>query len=386
MSKRNNPKFSLLLDHLSSDVVTTTEGLESIKEQWAALFESAGDVTVFQSFAWNYAWWKAFGQGYDLFIIVVREKDKLVGLAPFMVRRRLGIPQIEPIGSGQYAFFGLLKEGDRHDVIQAIGDWLQHAYPFGLIHFPYYDVANSSVNMLSASMSAAGWREVRWPRNVAQCVRADSGYDSYLMGKSQKARYNLKRERRKLEDQYQVRVTHHFGPDIDEEVILRMADIQKRSWLSRRGAEPVDSGVLHVIIRELGRADMAEVSILTLGDLDAAFVLTFHAAQTAHCISIAFDETLEHLSPGKALINICIQRLLDRGITVYDFMFGDGEYKRFWANSTILVFRSACYHGLRGWILSWFPHRLHGKLSRYRVLKHLLAKARQWQTLKRGGE
>ena len=352
--------------------MTTQEGFEVIKETWQALFELAGDVTVFQSFAWNYAWWKTFGRGYDLAIIVVRQEDKVVGLAPFMVRRRLGISQIEPIGSDQYAYFGLLKESNRQDVIQAIGDCLARAYPFGLIHFPYFNVANSSVNILNASLSSAGWREIRWLRSVAQCVRAGRGYNSYLMAKSQKARYNLKRERRKLEEHHQMVVSHYSGSDLDEQVIQRMVDIQRRSWLSRRSVAPVNSGALNVLILELGRAGMAEVSILTLDDLDAAFVLTFRSNQIAHCISIAFDEKLEHLSPGKVLINICIQRLLDGGVTAYDFLFGDAEYKRFWANRTILVFRSVCYHGLRGWFLSWFPHRLHASLAMYDLPRRLV--------------
>jgi len=375
LSVDNSPS-PLINSHLSVDIVTTTEGFEAIHGQWDVLFQSANEAKVFQSFTWNYAWWKAFGLGCDLAIIIVREKDRIMGLAPFMVRHRLGVPQVEPIGSDQYAYFGVLIEGDRQDVIQAIGDCLNHTYPSGLIHFPYYNVADSSVNILGATLAAAGWREARWQRNIARCVLADSNYETYMMTKSQKVRYNLRREQRKLEEQHQMDVAHFFGSDIDDRVILRMANIQKRSWLSRRGADTVDAGALNVMIRALGREGMAEVFILTLSELDVAFILNFCSARCAHCISIAFDETFLSLSPGKVLMSICIKTLLDRGINAYDFLFGDGEYKRFWANRTILVFRSVCYRGLRSWVLSWIPHRLSGKLARYDLLRDFLGKAR----------
>jgi CelD/BcsL family acetyltransferase involved in cellulose biosynthesis len=377
LSKGDHSQSSVLLEHLSVDVVTTTEGLGMIKEAWEALFETACDVTVFQSFDWNYAWWENFGHGYGLSIIVVYEKNRLVGLAPFAIRRRLGVPQIEPIGRDQYAYFGLLVENEREDVMEAIAGRLRDLYPVGLVHFPYYDVGNYSVNVLGATLSIAGWREIRWQRNVAQYIHEDNGYQTYINEKSQKARYNLKRERKKLEEHKQMAVVCYRGPEIDQRVIQRMADIQKRSWLWRRGTDPVDSGAFNVSIRQLGRAGMAEVFIMTLDGLDVAFILNFCCARSSHCMAIAFDEALESLSLGKVLMNICVQTLLDQGVTTYDFLFGDGEYKRFWANRTMLIFRSVFYRGLRGWLLSWLPHRLHGKLKKYDALRVLLAKGRR---------
>jgi CelD/BcsL family acetyltransferase involved in cellulose biosynthesis len=376
LSKRNNPKFSLLLDHLSSDVVTTTEGLESIKGQWEALFKSAGDVTVFQSFAWNYAWWKAFGARHNLFVLVVYEKDELVGLAPFVIKHRLGVPEVEPIGKDQYAYFGLLAKDNREDVIEALAQRLCDSCPVGLVHFPYHAVSNRGVNVLGGALSDRGWREARWRRNVSHWVCADNGFEGYVSGKSQKARYNLRRERKKLEEQNRVAVARYLGPAVDEKVIHRMRDIQQRSWLSRRGTDFVDAPALKAIINGLGDAGMVDVFLMTFDEKDVAFILNFRSGVSGYCFAIAFDEALDSLSPGKVLMNICIQTLLDEGVKIYDFLFGDAEYKRFWSNRTSLVFRSVFFRGPRSRVLSWFPHRLHGTLAQYQILKKLLAKGR----------
>jgi len=54
-------------------------------------------------------------------IIVVRDDKKVVGIGPFVIRKRFGVPQIEPIGgTNQIAYFGMLVSDERVDVVASI--------------------------------------------------------------------------------------------------------------------------------------------------------------------------------------------------------------------------------------------------------------------------
>jgi CelD/BcsL family acetyltransferase involved in cellulose biosynthesis len=72
-----------------------------------------------------------------------------------------------------------------------------------------------------------------------------------------------------------------------------------------------------------------------------------------------------------------LQNVLDRGITVYDFLYGEGEYKRFWANRTKYVCRAVCSKGCLASMASWLPHRLHGTFAKYQRLRRLVGKFRR---------
>ena len=64
----------------------TTEGFVALRDDWNALLEACPEATVFQSWEWNVAWWRAFGAGHRLCLVQVWEQQRLVGLAPWCLR------------------------------------------------------------------------------------------------------------------------------------------------------------------------------------------------------------------------------------------------------------------------------------------------------------
>jgi len=367
---RGRPR--VLTGHLSAEILRTREEFENLRRDWELLFDRTSGCYVYQSFLFNFIWWKHFAKTEELAIITVREANTLVGLAPLMTRNRLGVPQIEPIASDQYAFFGLLIPDGRDDIAQAIGRKLVEAFPKGLLHIPYYGAGDRTVELVLADLTANGWHKRCWVRNVCHYIWETGGFDSYFSKKSQKARYNFNREQRILDKSGFNVYSHYACSPSDVGVVDRIARLQRKSWLARRGQESLDSPFYRELIPAIG-----EVFFLSSNHEDIGFILNLRSPGCTHCAYIGFDEKFSALSPGKVLMGHCIQRLLDRGEKVYDFGFGEGEYKRFWANRTKYVLRGVCYRGLRGWILSWIPHRLHGVLSKSAVLRSLLNRARK---------
>ena len=366
-------RLSVLIDHLSADLITTVQQFEAIKDEWKNLFASNREQhSIFQDFTWNYTCWKYTGRNYKLAIITVREEGKLVGVGPFMTASSLGVSRVEPIGSGKFAYFGLLVSNNREDVIEAMAVKLVEAFPKGIYHFPYYASGNCSINVLAATLWSMDWHEARWVRNVSPYVYEESGFSDYFSRKSQKVRYNLRREYKNMEKIGNVVISHFAHSDLTDSIVERIDKIQKLSWLMRRGIETVDSPFNREVIPLLALEGSAEVFILSINENDAAFILDFCSAKCCHCMTIGFDERLKQVSPGKHLMQFCIQHVLDRGDWVYDFLFGGGGYKDFWGTRTKQVFRCVFYKGFRGWALSCFP-RLHGKLAKYTVLKEILS-------------
>jgi CelD/BcsL family acetyltransferase involved in cellulose biosynthesis len=372
-----NSRFSVLVDHLTIDVVASMEQFEGLRDEWKVLFNSCNNLSVWQSFTWNYVWWKHYGKGMQLSIFTVRENNSLVGIAPFMLKSRLGIQEIEPIGGEHHYNFALTMDSHRDDVVAAIALKLSECFPKGLVHIPYFSAGTISIDIFMATLNTKGWKEARWTRSISHYVSEGNGFSNYMAHKSKKSRYNLKRERSRLDETGLVNLIHICQDDLTENSMERIAQLQKQSWLARRGQESLSSAFYKEVIPALAQKDKAEIFLYEQNSEDIAYILNLYSGNICYCFFIGFSETKAHLSPGKMLMMDNLQKVLDRGITVYDFLYGEGEYKRFWANRTKYICHAVCYNGFRGWLLSWFPHRLHGTFTRYQQIRGLVGKFRR---------
>ncbi|MGP8153996.1 MAG: GNAT family N-acetyltransferase [Smithella sp.] len=379
MSSTNN-RFSVLIDHLTVDIITSVERFNSLKEEWGSLFNSCNNLNAFQTFFWNYVWWKHYGKGMQLSIFTVREHNNLVGIAPFMVKSRLGIQEIEPIGGEHHYNFALIMDNQRYDVAMAIAMKLAGCFPKGLIHIPYFAADTISINVFMAALNTYDWKETRWTRNISHYVSEGNGFSNYMAHKSKKSRATLKRKRARLEETGLVNLIHICLDDLTEKSVERIAQIQKQSWLARRGQESLSSAFYKEVISSLAQNNHAEIFLYEQNGEDIAYILNFYSGNICYCLFLGFSETKAHLSPGQMLMLENLQKVLDSGITVYDFLYGEAEYKRFWANRTKYVCRAVCYRGYCASIASWLPHRLHGTFSKYQTLKIILVKMRRFKT------
>ena len=62
--------------------------LEPVLPEWEELYGADPEATPFMSAQWAQAWWRTWGRSGRPWIVVVRENRRLVGLAPFILRKR----------------------------------------------------------------------------------------------------------------------------------------------------------------------------------------------------------------------------------------------------------------------------------------------------------
>ncbi len=371
-------RFPLITDHLGREIVTTPEGFSGLKGEWEALIKTCRDTYVFQTFIWNFTCWRFFEGKFELALVCVRENGRLVGIGPFMRKNIFGVPHIEPIGGMRHLYFRVISEDLREDVVQAVALEIADAFPRGLIHIPYYAAGEPSIDVFNATLSIHGWKGARWTRNISHYLFWPDNYETYLAQKSTKARKNLLYERKRLEKDVAVKIERLNGAIKDPNLLLdRIGDIQRRSWLSRRGQQALDKGFMAEMLKTLLPVGLCEVFILSRNGKDIAFILNLKSSGPVACLFIGFDEAYKFFSPGKILMAEGIRETLDRGAAIYDFLYGDGEYKRFWANRTKLIKRCVSWKGVGGWLIAFALHRLHGMLARSDLARKVLSRIRR---------
>ncbi|MCU0861577.1 MAG: hypothetical protein MUE65_04590, partial [Methanomassiliicoccales archaeon] len=70
---------------LTFDEVTSLSKWEGMREEWTVLQRSCDEDDVFLTFEWLHGWWRSYGEGRRLRLVVAREEGRLVGVAPLMV-------------------------------------------------------------------------------------------------------------------------------------------------------------------------------------------------------------------------------------------------------------------------------------------------------------
>src|SRR3712207_1429523 len=90
-------------------VIRDSQAFAALEEEWEDLYQDSPQATPFQSWAWLYSWWESYGEDYELRLVTVRDgRGLLVGLAPLMLKNRLGFSNLLFVGTGPTDYLDVL--------------------------------------------------------------------------------------------------------------------------------------------------------------------------------------------------------------------------------------------------------------------------------------
>jgi CelD/BcsL family acetyltransferase involved in cellulose biosynthesis len=106
---------------LRTSVLRTAGEFAALEEEWEDLHRQCPRATPFQSWAWLYSWWEAYGEDYELRLVTVRDgRGLLVGLAPLMLKYRFGFTKLLFVGTGPTDYLDVLIRERREDQVSEV--------------------------------------------------------------------------------------------------------------------------------------------------------------------------------------------------------------------------------------------------------------------------
>jgi CelD/BcsL family acetyltransferase involved in cellulose biosynthesis len=107
-----------LIEQRSQIPLTATE--------WNELVARNETNSVFQTYQWFDAWWRTFGEAHQLFFLLLRREDRIVGFGALMLRRtRFGGRQLEFVGTGNADYQDFVVPEDKPAALHAICEFLR---------------------------------------------------------------------------------------------------------------------------------------------------------------------------------------------------------------------------------------------------------------------
>lgn len=356
---------------LSLRWVTTTDAFDALGDAWARLHASC-DSTAFQSYEWQRAWWRHFGEGNPrlrLQIGVCERAGEVVAIAPFVITRArafglVGLEQLELLGKGVSDYLDLLvAPGLESGACEMLAEQLTQLRSFEVVS--WVDVPDPSPlkRILLPALRRTGWmgsEEVReqcprtalletWQATLASFEDSHRKRVAYL---DRKLKKNLAVEVRRAESE----------PDLDAALDSFIAMHQRR-WVSAGEPGAFADARAVAFHREVARAfqrrGWLSLSFLVLNGRPATANYAFKVSgKLEFYLSGAADyEEARKFAPGILLHAYCMQQMIGEGVRIYDFLRGTERYKyelgaKDVANWALLAFRP-------GASITRLKHRLH---------------------------
>jgi CelD/BcsL family acetyltransferase involved in cellulose biosynthesis len=350
--------------------------IETLVPRWDELLSEFDGATVFSTWGWLGAWWRAFGGSQRLLILgFFDQSERLVGLAPLMQETRplygglqLRILRLLGDGSGDSDNLDLpVRRGYESAFVTSLLEWLQNqSDEWDVCELNTLPADSPALPRLQMRARALGW-------NLFQCerprliVHLPQSWDAYLNQLSSEDRHNLPRYARRLQRRYRV-LFHKCRAQAELPGALEtLFQLHQMRWRARGEPGTFCSRARRSFYRQMSRELLAkgflEFWSLSLDGEPAAAQFAMRYGDTVFQLQEGFDPRHSGDRVGYVLRGHILQQLIAGGVRHYDFLGGRAAHKSRWyaQERSYITIRLARHYSLATMYASWAHHSDAGK-------------------------
>ncbi|MBN2412335.1 GNAT family N-acetyltransferase [candidate division KSB1 bacterium] len=335
---------------MTLSVINNEQDFFKLEKEWEELEKHANNLTVFQTWIFQYYTWRIFADRVNLHIILVRDKDgRLVGCAPLGTRiQKAGAVKLKILSFCciKYCDFqNFIVHADYEEqVFSALAGWFKDnrrqwdVIEFKLLRgdFTIIDKKSHFIEKLRDSIKV---------ENIGQApyitIQDDwRNFQNALSSKRAKSvRYEVKNLFRQFEGEYKG---FHKGDEL-ENALIQMMDlhqkrIRQKHQLGAFATEHVRKGFLR-LVRELEKKGYIAIHTIASEKRTVAAIGTFIHNKKVLYFQGGFDPEYFRLSPGKVVLAMRITEAIEDNAQEFDFLFGDEDYKFAWSTGQRQIFQ-----------------------------------------------
>jgi CelD/BcsL family acetyltransferase involved in cellulose biosynthesis len=329
--------------------LTSTADLDSLLPDWWSLYERCPGATPFHSPDWLRSWWDDFGFG-DLWILALREGDRLVGIAPLFIHPyRDGhqglLRQVSPVGIGITDYTDFLF--DPQYAASASEMILQHLVERRTIWdaCDLQGLREGSPLLRAAAPPGLGLRLVM--DQPCPLISLPKSPEEFVGSLSSNRRHSYQTARKKLQQLGPVSF-EVAGSGSWIELLEALFRLHQSCRLDRNRPAIFGSAKLRRFHRRVGQAFLCRgwlrMTAMRIGPQIASVLYGFACGRRAYYYQSGFDSNLQKLSPGTAIMGYAIEHAILEGLTEVDLLRGKEPYKYWWGARDRQTYRLLLWH------------------------------------------
>jgi CelD/BcsL family acetyltransferase involved in cellulose biosynthesis len=301
--------------------------LGSLAPEWDKLAERCAAWPC-QYPGWLDAWYAAFGRG-RLEVLAAWTGETLTGVVPLL--GRLG--SLRSPTNWHTARFGVLAAGP--DERAALADALMQRSP---VRLSFIQEGDATATELRRAAESSGHRVLERPLPPSPYLRTSGDRAVWWDGLSARMRRELRRRRRKLEEQGPVGLEVHDGTGQGDVYLAEGFAIEGSEWKERKGtairSRPETLGFYRRIARWAAARGALRLTFLRLDGRPIAFDFALEDGRSHYLLKTGFDRRLAPFAPGQLLRQEMIDRAFSNGLETYEFLGMPEPWKLVWTGTT----------------------------------------------------
>lgn len=327
-------------------IISEFSEFESLSEAWDSLLQnSSDDSTIYLTHEWLSTWWKQFGEGKKLKIVLIEKKNQLIGIVPLMrTEYRIGlfmIHALETVGSLNCNHIGLIRSGYGEEVVSAFLAYLEKEFAEGelvlrLTLVPddceFFDLVRSCISLPASTMIMQNK-----VKTLAPYITLPSTWDEYSRRLSLSRRHTLRRKLRSIEKTHTVEFRDCTGDNLDT-MLSRFIELHERRWQSAHVSSVFSDSRMERFYRDIAtqfvKKGWLHFSCLLVDGEVASAEYDFIYNRKFYCATSARDIGYSKYNVGHLHQMFLIKYTIERGLREFDFLKGDEPYKFHWTQSS----------------------------------------------------
>jgi CelD/BcsL family acetyltransferase involved in cellulose biosynthesis len=329
--------------------VSTREGFGRLGDDWNSLLAESAANTLALTWEWLSTWWDVFGEGRELYLLVVRDDEQLIGIAPLSRRaiRHYGVlsyRRLEFLASGEdeadeicseYLDF-ILRRGREPEALTSLFDFLREwEADWDELLLTNIRADSKSLALLRDICRTSGLRCGVVRREQSSYLALEGDYELLLATLGRKFQRNLRRERRIAERSGgQLHVID--SADGFEENFETLRRLHQACWTERDQPGVFASALFNRFHREIApqllHNGWLKLFIYFLAGEPVSALYSFVYERKLYYYQSGFARRAGPLASPGTLVQACaIEDAFKSGLNEFDFLKGDVEgYKSRW--------------------------------------------------------
>jgi len=321
----------------------TWDELAAIRPAWENILQGAEALTIFSTFEWLGAWWKAFAKDKELVALVLsNSNDEIVGVVPLytdLVETALPfrVRRLRFVGDGSEDSDNLdliIRAGYETSCTQAFLSWLESNPDWDICELNTLPMDSAAVPSLVSGLKRRRWSLQRreGPRTT---ISLPDTWDSYVSGTiSRKEKTKIGYYTKRLEKRFRPSITKCENAQAIPASLAILFELHQKRWQLKGGPGSFASAerceLYYNMAPSFVERGWLEFWILELDGKPVAAQYALRYRNAVYSLQEGFDPAYSSERVGYVLRAHVLKTLIDQGIQQYDFLGGEEASKIRW--------------------------------------------------------
>ena len=333
---------------LTVEEIRDVESFQELREEWDNLLEKSGDNNVFLTWEWLFLWWRYHRSDKQLRILLIKDQDNIVGIAPFMEWRYqkgfFHINIMENICAEECDYSGVILTDHIEESLSTLLDYLQGIIRDGktlvrIWHVPgqsdflttLNEIYQSYINKLSLHSRISG---------ICPYIDLPATWDEFFQTLGGNTRKTYRRQINRLERDYTVEFNKYCGENDLNDKLENLFNFHKKRWEQReinsKFMEMESRGFYFDVSKAFYEKGWLDLSFINIDDKTVSIEWGFNYNGGYWNMTRSFDPDFSRYGVGSIHAMYLIQDAINKNQNKFDLLKGTESYKNHYTKNQTL--------------------------------------------------